>query len=61
MISAILLAAGESKRLKGENKLVKTFKKKPLIHYSIKSLQKSKVKKIIIVLGFQSGEVKKKN
>ncbi len=60
MISAILLAAGESKRLKGENKLVKTFKKKPLIHHSLKSLQKSKVKKIIIVLGFQSREVKKK-
>ena len=60
MISAILLAAGESKRLKGENKLVKTFKKKPLIHHSLKSLQKSKVKKIIIVLGFQSSEEKKK-
>ena len=60
MISAILLAAGESKRLKGENKLVKTFKKKPLIHHSLKSLQKSKVKKKIIVLGFQSREVKKK-
>tara|TARA_Y100000590_G_scaffold346044_1_gene396113 strand:+ start:1574 stop:2155 length:582 start_codon:yes stop_codon:yes gene_type:complete len=60
MISAILLSAGESKRLKGENKLVKIFKNKPLICHSLKSLQKSKVKKIIIVLGFQSREIKKK-
>ena len=59
MISAILLAAGQSKRIKGENKLIKTFKKKPLIYHSLKSLQKSKVNKIIIVLGYQSNDVKK--
>ncbi len=33
MITAILLAAGQSKRLKNENKLIKLFKKKLLINY----------------------------
>ena len=59
MIKAILLAAGQSKRLKSENKLVKLYKKIPLINHSLKVLQKSKVNKIIIVLGHQNKEVKK--
>ena len=59
MISAILLAAGQSKRLAGENKLIKYFKNKPLINHSIDALIKSKVNKIIIVLGYQSNQVKK--
>ena len=59
MVSAILLAAGESKRLKGENKLIKILNKKHLINHSIKALVRSKVDKIIIVLGYQSNKVKK--
>ena len=59
MIKAILLAAGQSKRLKSENKLTKLYKKKPLINYSLKALHKSKVNKVIIVLGHQYKEVKK--
>ena len=59
MIKAILLAAGQSKRLKSENKLIKLYKKKPLINHSLKALQKSKVNKIIIVLGHQHKELKK--
>ena len=59
MIKAILLAAGRSKRLGIENKLLKIYKKKPLITFSLESLNKSKVNKIIIVLGFQNKEVKK--
>ena len=59
MISAILLAAGESKRLKNENKLLKKFKNKPLIHHILKSIQKSKINKTIIVLGHQFKETKK--
>ena len=38
MIKAILLAAGQSKRLKSENKLIKKFKNKPLINHSLKAL-----------------------
>ena len=59
MIKAILLAAGQSKRFKSENKLIKKFKNKALINYSLKALLKSKVDKIIIVLGYQHKEVKK--
>jgi len=59
MISAILLAAGESKRISKENKLIKKFKDKPLINHILKSLIKSKVNKIIIVLGHDYYKVKK--
>ena len=59
MIKAILLAAGQSKRMKSENKLIKLYKNKPLINYSLNVLTKSKVNKIIIVLGHQQKEVKK--
>ena len=59
MIKAIFLAAGQSKRLKNENKLLKKFKNKPLLHYALKSVQKSKIKEIIIVLGYQFKEIKK--
>ena len=59
MIKAIFLAAGQSKRLKSENKLTKLYKKTPLINHSLKALQKSKVNKVIIVLGHQRKEVKK--
>ena len=59
MIKAILLAAGQSKRMKSENKLIKLYKNKPLINYSLNVLKKSKVNKIIIVLGHQHKEVRK--
>ena len=60
MITAILLAAGQSKRLKDENKLTKLFKGKPLINHILFSLIKSKVNKIIIVLGFEHLKIKTK-
>jgi molybdenum cofactor cytidylyltransferase len=59
MIKTILLAAGQSKRLKSENKLIKLYKKTPLINHSLKKLQKSNVNKIIIVLGHDYKEIKK--
>ena len=59
MIKAILLAAGQSKRLKGENKLIKKFKNRPLINHALNSLTKSKVNKIIIVLDYQEKKLKK--
>ena len=59
MISAILLAAGQSKRMERENKLIKKYKDKPLINHILKSLIKSKVNKIIIVLGYESGKIRK--
>ena len=59
MIKIILLAAGLSKRMKSENKLIKLYKNKPLINYSLNVLKKSKANKIIIVLGHQYKEVRK--
>jgi len=59
VIKAILLAAGQSKRLKSENKLIKLYKKKPLINHSLNALHKSKVNKIIVVLGHQKKELQK--
>ena len=58
MISAILLAAGQSKRMQGENKLLKKYKKKYLINHILKSLIKSKVNKIIVVLGHENRKIK---
>jgi len=60
MITAILLAAGQSKRIPKENKLIKKFKGKPLINHILSSLIKSSVNEIIIVLGFEYLKVKKK-
>ena len=53
MISAILLAAGQSLRMKGENKLVKKIKGIPLIKYAVKNILASTVDEIIIVLGHE--------
>ena len=59
MISAILLAAGQSRRLIKENKLTKIYKSKPLINHSLNSLVKSKIAKIFIVLGYEKNKLKK--
>ena len=59
VISAILLAAGQSKRIRGENKLLKKYKGKILINHILKSLIKSKVNKIIVVLGHENRKIKK--
>ena len=59
MISSILLAAGQSKRMQGENKLLKKYKKKYLINHILKSLIRSKVNKIIVVLGHENRKIKK--
>jgi len=53
MISAILLAAGQSRRMDGENKLIKKIDGIPLIKHSIKNILDSSVDELIIVLGYQ--------
>ena len=58
MISAILLAAGESKRMKGENKLTKIIKGKPLIKHTIKNILDSNVDELIIIIGHESKKIK---
>ena len=59
MISAIVLAAGCSKRMNGQNKLTTELKNKHLINHILGTLIKSKINKIIVVLGFQNLKVKK--
>ena len=47
-ISGVILAAGESKRMKGENKLIKLINGKPLIEYSVNNILKSCIDELII-------------
>ena len=59
MISAILLAAGQSKRMNGENKLAKEIQGIPLIKHSVKNILASSINELIIVLGHQKGIIEK--
>jgi molybdenum cofactor cytidylyltransferase len=59
MITAILLAAGQSKRIPKENKLLKNFRGKILINHILNQLIKSKIRRIVIVLGHEHSLVKK--
>ena len=58
-ISAILLAAGQSKRMNGENKLTKEIKGIPLIKLSVKNILASSINELIIVLGHQKEIIEK--
>ena len=53
MISAILLAAGQSKRMNGENKLIKEIDGIPLIKHAIKNILGSAVDELVIVVGHE--------
>ena len=59
MISSILLAAGQSLRMKGENKLTKKIDEVPLIKYAIKNILGSSVDELIIVLGYEKEIIEK--
>jgi len=59
MISAILLAAGQSKRMNGENKLTKKIQGNPLIKLSVKNILASSTNELIIVLGYQKEIIEK--
>ena len=59
MISAILLAAGQSKRMNGENKLTKEIQGIPLIKLSVKNILASSISELIIVLGHQKEIIEK--
>ena len=59
MISAILLAAGQSKRMNGENKLTKKIQGIPLIKHSVKNILASSIDELIVVLGYQKEIIEK--
>jgi len=59
MISAILLAAGQSKRMNGVNKLTKEIQSFPLIKHSVKNILASSIDELIVVLGYQKEIIEK--
>ena len=59
MISAILLTAGQSKRMVGENKLTKKIQGVPLIKHSVKNILAAPIDELIIVLGYQKEIIEK--
>tara|TARA_Y100000590_G_C15251554_1_gene837716 strand:+ start:94 stop:666 length:573 start_codon:yes stop_codon:yes gene_type:complete len=59
MISAILLAAGQSKRMNGKNKLTEKIQNIPLIEHSVKNILSSSVEELIVVLGYQKEIIEK--
>jgi molybdenum cofactor cytidylyltransferase len=56
MVSAVVLAAGMSTRM-GRNKLLLTFRDKPLVVHAVDTLLASKASDIIVVLGHESEKV----
>jgi molybdenum cofactor cytidylyltransferase len=56
MVSAVVLAAGMSTRM-GRNKLLLTFRDKPLVVHTVDTLLASTVGEIIVVLGHESEKV----
>ena len=53
MISAIVLAAGLSSRMNGENKLIKKVNGVPLINHTVKNILGSTVNEIIVIVGHE--------
>ena len=58
MISTIILAAGLSSRMNGENKLTKKINGIPLISHTIKNILGSAVDEIVIVVGYEEDILK---
>jgi molybdenum cofactor cytidylyltransferase len=56
MVSVVVLAAGMSTRM-GRNKLLLTFRDKPLVVHAVDTLLASKAGEIIVVLGHESEKV----
>ena len=58
MISAILLAAGQSKRFGNDNKLITKYKNKNLIQSSLTNIINSNIDNVIVVLGHDQDLIK---
>ena len=59
MISAVILAAGESKRMGNENKLLLPIEGEALIRRFVRSVCLSQVENVLVVLGFEANKIKK--
>ena len=58
LVSAIILAAGESKRMGEENKLLLSFKGKRVIEHVIGAVLDSAVKEVIVVVGHEQDQIR---
>ena len=58
MISAIILAAGESTRMGRHNKLLLPFGSQPLIRHIVRTVLQSEADEVIVVLGHQADQVR---
>jgi molybdenum cofactor cytidylyltransferase len=56
MISAVLLGAGESKRM-GVNKLLLPWRRKSVLEHCFETLHQSKVQEVVIVLNLRNKEI----
>ncbi len=59
MISAILLSAGQSKRMGGKNKLTEKIQNNFLIQHSVNNILESPVDELIVVLGHEKEMIEK--
>ncbi|MCK4848926.1 MAG: nucleotidyltransferase family protein [Candidatus Heimdallarchaeota archaeon] len=57
MLAGILLAAGESKRFKPENKLLYKINNVPVLEHLLRAFLQSQIDSITIVVGYQKTEV----
>lgn len=56
-IAALVLAAGQSRRMGGENKLLKAFDGEPLIARTVREISRAKVEEVVVVTGHQGAEI----
>ena len=59
MISALLLAAGESRRMGRENKLLLDYKEQFMIRYVAEQILLSEIDEVVVVTGYQPDAVQK--
>jgi len=57
MIAGVLLAAGESKRFRPENKLLHKINGLPVIEHLLKAFLQSRISTVTIVVGYQKAEI----
>ena len=56
-IAAILLAAGSSRRMGKENKLLLSYRGYPIIQHQVNEIQKSSLADCIVVLGHEAEKI----
>lgn len=54
-VAAIVLAAGESRRMGGRNKLTLDIGGEPLLRRTVRTLQASRLSELVVVLGHEAG------